>query len=370
MSLPPLTPLWAVSALYSSKNPEVSIAVFNSLSQALFAEHGIQPAGTFKRLLSRLSHRLLVRTTKEIQGENAEGNAPTVFRNALLERSDHAYAKSMLGSLKAENAALVEGGDPMNAQYMMIPPAIRKNGQLWDRLFFDSVQGRDVQLRFILETRATYEYAKRILEAGSPVRMKAVAAGTGLSMILTYDKLIADGYPSELITALVTDRDSTNMEKARRLLGNLPSTRDRSFCRVQGCGISAENEDIFGSAHDGDETVPQPYDIVTAIGIFEYFQGVTLTTTEQRHGHPTSEEIYSAIDLAHRLKSMTRADGHLIVNTYRDDPSSRILEIFGRKFDYRNREHLISLLSHADFHPSELVGSGHVYDVKVFKKMK
>ncbi len=367
MSLPPLKPMEAVSALFSTEKPEVSIAVFNSLSQAIFEENETRPAGTFKRLLSRLSHRLLKRTTTATQGEDAHGNESTVFRNALLERSDHAYAKSLLGSLKAENASLVEGGDPMNAQYMMIPPAIRKNGELWDRLYFDSVQGRDVQLRFILETRATYEWAKRLLEAGSPVRMKAVAAGTGLSMILTYDKLIAAGYPSELITALITDRDSANIEKGRRLLSNLPSTKDRPLCMVEGCGISAESEDIFGSTHEGDAIVPQPYDIVTAIGIFEYFQGVTLTTTEQRHGQPTPQDIYSAIDLAHRLKSMTAADGHLIVNTYRDDPSARILEIFGRKFDYRSRAHLSTLLSHADFHPSELIGSGHVYDVEVFK---
>ena len=370
MSLPPLKPMDAVAALYSVEKPEASIAVFNSLSQAIFEENGIQPAGILKRLFSRLSHRLLKRTTTTTQAEDAHGNESIVFRNALLERSDHAYAKSLLGSLKAENAALVEGGDPMNAQYMMIPSAIRKNGELWDRLFFDSVQGRDVQLRFIFETRATYERAKRFLEAGSPVRMKAVAAGTGLSMILTYDKLIAEGYPSELITALVTDRDSTNIEKARRLLSNLPSTKNRPFCMVQGCGISAESEDIFGSTHDGDTIVPKPFDIVTAIGIFEYFQGVTLTTTEQRHRQPTPQDVYSAIDLAHRLKSMTAVDGHLIVNTYRNDPSSRMLEIFGRKFDYRNREHLTTLLSHADFNPSELIGSGHVYDVEVFKKLK
>lgn len=369
MSLPPLKPMDAVSALYSLEKPEVSIAVFKSLSQAVFEEHGIQPAGVFKRMLSRLSHRLLKRTTTATQEQDEHGNESTVFRNALLERSDHAYAKSMLGSLKAENADLVEGGDPMNAQYMMIPPAIRKNGQLWDRLFFDSVQGRDVQLRFIRETRATYQSAKRLLEAGYPVRMKAVAAGTGLSLILTYDKLIAEGYPSELITALVTDRDSANIEKARRLLSNLPSTKDRPLCLVQGHGIAAESEDIFGSAHEGDAVVPKPFDIVTAIGIFEYFQGVTLTSTEHRHGHPTTQEIYSAIDLAHRLKSMTAADGHLIVNTYRDNPSARILEIFGRKFDYRNREHLSTLLSHADFEHAELMGSGHVYDVEIFKKL-
>lgn len=369
MRMPPLKPMDAVSALYSVHKPEVSIAVFNSLSQAIFEGHGIQPAGILKRLLSRFSHRLLTRTTTAVQERDAHGNESTIFRNALLERSGHAYAQSLLGSLKTENAALVEGGDPMNAQYMMIPPAIRKNGALWDRLFFDSVQGRDVQLRFIRETRATYQSAKRRLEAGDPVRMKGVAAGTGLSLILTYDKLIAEGYPAELITAIVTDRDTANIEKARRLLANLPSTKDRLFCPIQGFGISAESEDIFGGTHSEEGNLAEPFHVVTAIGIFEYFQGVTLTTTEQRHRHPSPEDIYSAIDLAHRLKFMTADDGHLIVNTYRDDPSARILEIFGRKFDYRNRAHLSTLLSHADFHPSELIGSGHVYDVEVFRKI-
>ena len=92
---------------------------------------------------------------------------------------------------------------------------------LWDRLFLDSVQGKDVRLRMVLETRATYETAKRWLEREEPVRLKAVAAGTGLSMILAYDRLVRDGYNPDLITATITDREEANIDKANRLLGKL-----------------------------------------------------------------------------------------------------------------------------------------------------
>jgi len=82
----------------------------------------------------------------------------------------------------------------MNNNYMMIAPEIRMNGGIWDRLFLDSVQGKDVRLRLAWETRATYEAAKQVLDEGQSVRIKGVAAGTGLSLILTYDRLIRNGY--------------------------------------------------------------------------------------------------------------------------------------------------------------------------------
>jgi len=65
----------------------------------------------------------------------------------------------------------------MNGNYMMLVPEIRKSGGLWDRLFLDSVQGKDVRLRLALETRAMYEEARRWLQKEEPVRLKAVAAG-------------------------------------------------------------------------------------------------------------------------------------------------------------------------------------------------
>jgi hypothetical protein len=58
----------------------------------------------------------------------------------------------------------------------------------------------------------------------------------------------------------------------------------------------------------------------------------------------------------------------LIVNTYRPHASTRILELFGRRFDYRHRENLSALLATAGFDVPRLVGSGHVYDVVVYMK--
>ena len=65
---------------------------------------------------------------------------------------------------------------------------------------------------------------------------------------------------------------------------------------------------------------------------------------------------------------MTTDRATLIVNTCRDDASTRILELFGRKFDYRNRENLRSLLTSANFRPVRLAGSGNIYDVEIYEK--
>jgi hypothetical protein len=72
--------------------------------------------------------------------------------------------------------------------------------------------------------------------------------------------------------------------------------------------------------------------------------------------------------LAARLGQMIAADGVLIVNTYRPHASTRILELFGRRFDYRHRENLSALLATAGFGVPRLVGSGHIYDVEVYVK--
>ena len=90
-----------------------------------------------------------------------------------------------------------------------------------------------------LETRATYETARRWLEEEKPVRLKAVAAGTGLSMILVYDRLIRDGYNPALITATITDREEANIANANCLLDKLATTRDRKRSPERGFGISA-----------------------------------------------------------------------------------------------------------------------------------
>jgi hypothetical protein len=251
---------------------------------------------------------------------------------------------------------------------MMLSSEIRRNGGLWDRIFFDSVQAKDVQFRFIHETQSTYHAAKRILERGESVRIKAIAAGTGLSLILAYDKLIRDGFDPKSITAVITDRDPANTAKTNRLLAKLATTRNNHNISGHVYGIFAITEDVFEGPDPLAADLHIPYDIVTAIGILEYFQGISHSTTEQRLMLHEPEEPVTALDLATRLGDMTRHNGHLIVNTYRDHSSIRILENFGKRFDFRDRSHLRDLLEPFNFRSFHLAGSGHIYDVEVFEK--
>jgi hypothetical protein len=359
-----LKPMDAVAALYSSENPELSAAIIASLSRAVFDTDAIQPAGALKRALARVAHRVMKRTTRSETSTDDTGAKTTRITNKLLEKSGHPYAKSLLNSSSSETAALVEGGDPMNGPYMMLSPEIKKNCGVWDRLFFDSVQSRDVQLRIIWETRATYECARRWLQKGSPVRLKAVAAGTGLSMMLVYDRLVHDGFKPEMIDALITDRDAANVAKTNRLIQNLAHTREGIASHEWQTGISASVEDLLA----GNVTPGKRYDVVTAIGILEYFHGSAHTTTEIRRNHPEKPDDETAHDLVERLAEMAADESCLIVNTYKDHHSTKILELFGKKFVYRHREHLQSLLARVHFRPTRVVGSGNIYDVKVYEK--
>ena len=358
----------AAKALFSSNHHELSEEIVASLSRAIFSGCDIKPAGWIQRILARVSYRILKWTTTSSNGEDESGSKVAIFRNTIMEQTRHPYARLLLASSRSETASLIEGGDPMNGNYMMIAPEIRRSGGLWDRLFLDTVQGKDVRLRMALETRATYETARRWLEEEKPVRLKAVAAGTGLSMILVYDRLIRDGYNADLITATITDREEANITNANRLLDNLATTRDRKRSPESGCGISAETEDVFAENRRGDAVSIARYDIVTAVGILEYFQGFSYCTTEQRLKLEPPVESARALDLAKRLYEMTTDRGSLIVNTYRNDASTRILELFGRRFDYRNRENLRALLASVNFRPARLAGSGNVYDVEVYEK--
>jgi hypothetical protein len=292
-----------------------------------------------------------------------EGEA-TNYRCTILERSGHPYATALLTPSHRDVEGLVEGGDPMNGPYMMIVPEIRMAGDRWDRLFFNSVQGRDVQLRFIWETRATHQEATRRLAQGRPVRLKAMAAGTGLSMILAYDRLLRDGHDPAAISVAITDRDASNTEKTRRLLAKLPTTRDRVTAVPGESGVAVFSEDALEASAG-----PAPgYDIVTAVGIFEYLQGHTCDTTERRQGLAEPKEVADAERLAARIAAVTAPDASLIVNTYRPHASIRLLEVFGKKFDYRSRENMARLVATASFQPFCLVGSGTIYDVEVYKK--
>ena len=247
---------------------------------------------------------------------------------------------------------------------MMIVPAIQATAFLWDKLFFNSVLGKDVQLRFIFETKATYAEAKARLDRGVNVRIKALAAGTGLSLILAYDRLIRDGYDPARILARITDRDVSNTEKTRRLLKKLAAVRGWRLAAADEPGVGVETEDIFQKTALG----LGKYDLVTAVGILEYLQGSTFRTTEQHHRIHEPEEPATALHLVDRLCDITRPDGSLIVNTYRPHSSNRILELFGKRFDYRHTMHLNKLFAGTPFPIPILVGSGVIYDVNIYKK--
>ncbi|MFV1995382.1 MAG: hypothetical protein ACC661_08085, partial [Verrucomicrobiales bacterium] len=178
----------AVDALYAEGENEISEAIVASLSAQIFDAEPPKPAPSFKRLLAVLSFQLLKRTTRSKTHTGHDGQEFFAYQNSILERSDHPYARTILGPSGAETASFVEGGDPMNAPYMMISPEIRRCASTWDRLLLDSVQGKDVQLRFICEAQATIEAAKKRLKQGHSVRLKAAAAGTGLSMIVVFGR--------------------------------------------------------------------------------------------------------------------------------------------------------------------------------------
>jgi hypothetical protein len=360
----PVTPMEAVNILYSDGACELTEAIAASLSRQVFDAPPPKPAAGFKRLLGFVSFQLLKRTTSTRTETGHDGQQFIAYQNSILERSKHPYAQALLETSDASSASFVEGGDPMNAPYMMISPEIRSTARTWDRLLLDSVQGKDVQLRFTCEAQATLEAAKRRLEEGRAVRLKAAAAGTGLSMILVFDRLIREGYDPAMITMVITDRCATNITKIERLLGKLASTRNHLAQDGKSCGISARTEDLLAPESNSDD----PYQVVTLIGILEYFHGHTSTTTEEHLGHPNTNLESCAKELAHAIAATTSEHGTLIANTYRVEVGARILEIFGKKFRYRDRANLHTLVGLAGFVPTHTAGSGHVYDVEVFEK--
>jgi hypothetical protein len=354
----------AVMALYSEGNQELSEAIIASLSRAVFDGEHVGPAGLVQRSLARASYRILKWTTARRPEAKIRDRGHGACHNPLLELTGHPYARALLDASSRESESLVEGGDPMNGPYMMIVPEILKLATTWDRIFLNSVQGRDVQLRFIWETQATYEAGKRRLEKHGSVRMKAIAAGTGLSMIVAYDRLVREGYDPAQITVKITDREKTEIDKCHRILPKLSSTRSRTAGGER--GFSAEIEDIFETEADADNSAT--YDVVTAVGILEYLPGFTCDTTERCHGLLQPREAATAEHVAATLGKMTTNAGALIVNTCRPHASTRILELFGKRFDYRRRENLSALLATANFRNPCLVGSANIYDIEVYEK--
>ena len=352
----PLTPMEAVNALYVDEHEEVPEAIIASLSDAIFDGEVPRTASGLKRRLARPVTRLLRRTTRTETRTEEDGTETTVYRNRILERSGHPYAETLLSPSHSNAANFVEGGDPMNGPYMMISPEIRKNAKLWDKILLDSVLGRDVQIRFIHETKFALEAAKARLKESHPVRLKGTAAGTGLSMILVYDRLMKEGVDPRHVSVTITDRDPANVAKAARLIERLESTRDRRVAPGE-AGIAAQEEDMLEPG-DGD-----PHDVVTMVGILEYFGGHALPGSEAGGGDGPD-----ASDAVRAVASTVSETGQIIANSYRPETGAKIILIFGKKIFFRDAGKLRALMESAGFTPHGRSGSGVVYDVEAFAK--
>lgn len=363
-ALTDISPMDAVNALYSEEDEAIAGAIVGSLSQQIFDSELPEPANRLRRRVARGIFRLLKATTREQKKTDHEGNEIVVYRNRILKRTGHPYAMTLLEPSSAQSATFVEGGDPMNAPYMMICPEISANSGRWDRVLLSSTHGQDVQLRFILEARATLDAAKRRLDEGKPVRLKAAAAGTGLNMILVFDRLAREGYDPSLISATITDRDPHNVVKSKRLLSKLPTTSLHFNESGVASGIWAKEEDLLSELGGDDD----PFDIVTLVGILEYFRGFTSGSMEEFQKLPIVGHEAEAEELIARIGDSIASSGALIANTYRAELSGRILEIFGKHLRYRTQDDLHQLLATADFDPLHSAGSGNIYDVEVYRK--
>ena len=99
-----------------------------------------------------------------------------------------------------------------------------------------------------------------------------------------------------------------------------------------------------------------------------YFEGTVTGTTRQRLGLPAPCEEFNDTHLASQLAATIQPGGRLVINTYRHHASIRILELFGKRFAFRGREELASLLGAHGFQPLHCAGSGNIYDVEVYLK--
>jgi hypothetical protein len=362
-----LTPMQAMAVLYGEGREEASRELVDGMIWQIFDGPGRKPLGGLRRAMTGFVFWLMNKTTREEVRTESDGRKVIAYRNRILERTGHPYTMTLLQPSRSETAFLVEGGDPMNAIYMLLSPEVHRNAGLWDRLLLDSVPSRDVQARFAWETRLTHELATRRLKRGEPVRIKAFAAGTGLSVILVCERLLRDGHDPKLIRAVISDRDIAHCKKTIQLIEKLPRLSDlidRTGNAVS--GIFAQAEDIFQSSPDAEKV--EPYHVVTAVGILEYFTGHSYATTEERLGESVPSGKPDAEDLLQAVAKETAPGGHLIVNTHRDSAATRILEVFGKRFRYRKPENLHTLAASSGFSPVGTQFSGNVYDVAVLKK--
>lgn len=353
-----VTPMEAVARLYGEGHEDAARAIVSSLSGNVFDAPAPRPSGSVRRALAHLVWHLMRCTTRAETRRGPDGNDVLVFRNRILEKSGHPYAATLLEPSRADTQDFVEGGDPMNALYMMLVPEVRRAAGTWDHIMLDSVQARDVQVRFVWETRISRDLAAARLMRGEPVRLKAVAAGAGLSMILVLERLLREGHDPALISATISDREAANVAKAARLLGKLEATRpmlDSGRVRVQA-------EDLLSPRE------APPNDVITVMGILEYFPGHTFTTTERHLGLPDPQGPPHAEDLVRNVAAMTATGGSLVTNSFRLVSAVRIMEVFGKKFRYRGRPEMARLLGSSGFIPAGRHYSGHVFDVEVFEK--
>lgn len=362
-----LTAMEAVAALYGEGRPEVARAIVGSLNRRIFSGDPPQPSGLLRRLGARLVVRLMQRNTTAETRTGPDGKPVTVYRNRILERSGHPYAATMMEPTRADTSSFVEGGDPMNSIYMMVVPEIARHAGTWDKLILDSVQSRDVQWRLVWETRLTHELAVARLKTGGPVRLKAVAAGAGLSMVLVVERLLEEGYDPSLITAVITDREHSNIAKAHRLISKLPlCSRHLALHAGSGNGIFLHVEDVLSASTKGAHEAP--FDVITVVGLLEYFPGHTMSTTEEHLGQLAPAGPPTAADVARNVAAMTTPGGFLLTNTYRLQPAARLMENFGKRFRYRGRKEMAALLAEGGFVPAERVVSANIFDLEVYRK--
>ena len=145
-----LTPMDGVTCLYGGGSDDLARALVASLGRRIFESDAPRPSNFFRRRLAAGVFHLMRGTTRNDTRPGPDGHPVVFHRNRILERSGHPYAATMLEPSRADTAAFVEGGDPMNALYMMLVPEIRRQAGLWDHIILDSVQARDVQWRFYL----------------------------------------------------------------------------------------------------------------------------------------------------------------------------------------------------------------------------
>lgn len=357
----------AVSALYGEGDEELARAIVAGLKRRVFEAKPPAPSNIVRRVLGLLAFRLMERTTKMEMRPGKDGREVAIYRNRILEDSGHPYARTLLEPSRADTANFVEGGDPMNSIYMMLVPEIQKHADAWDKIMLDSVQARDVQWRFVWETRIAHRLAVRRLKAGRPVRLKAVAAGTGLCMAVLLDKLFGEGHDPRLISATISDREAANIEKALRLLGKLPATSAHLALHTGSPhGIVLQIEDILQpttkSAHEA------PFDVVTVVGLLEYFPGNTFITTEELLGERRPEGPPNASEVLANVGAMTAPGGSVLVNTFRTMAAVRTMEVFGKKFRYRGRKEMRELMAAGGLVPSGECVSANIFDLEVFEK--